>query len=104
MSKALSRAESAEKLALLVDGITAKSLEIVSEALSDGGSTIWNDRSVRDQYALEVYKQTMANRRERMATERALGVIVLKNRMEEADWEKRAAEVDAGVIDVEPVE
>src|SRR5688572_3609517 len=74
VSKALTKAESETRLATLVNDITSKAMERVAAKLDDEGG-LWNDRSVADQYALEVYKQTMANRRGDVAAAATLGVV-----------------------------
>lgn len=65
----------------------------------------WQEHSGRTHMGMTVYKEHMAGQRERQATERALGVILLKNRMEEKEWEAQAQRVDRGdAIDVEAEE
>ncbi len=43
---------------------------------------------------MKVYQQMMANKREGMATQRALGVVLLQGRKSEADWNEEARRVD----------
>src|SRR5439155_23926 len=57
-------------------------------------SVPWVECSVRTRFSIEVYKQIQANKREREATTRALGAIVLRGQVEAKAWEEQALEVD----------
>lgn len=61
--------------------------------------------STRGRLAIELVKLRHQAQQNEQITERALGVIVLRGRMEAAEWEKHAAAVDEGkdvdAIDVE---
>lgn len=53
-----------------------------------------NEASTKTRFAMELTKQGLADRREAHVTDRTLGVLVLRERMQASDWEKHAAEVD----------
>lgn len=52
------------------------------------------DASTKTHFGMQVYKQMMAQKREGMATQRALGVVLLQGRMSEDDWNEQARRVD----------
>lgn len=54
----------------------------------------WVECSVRTRFSIEVYKQIQANKREREATTRTLGAIVLRGGMDAKSWEAQAREVN----------
>jgi hypothetical protein len=54
----------------------------------------WVECSVRTRVSIEIYKQMSANRREREATTRALGAIVLRGQVEAKAWEANALDVE----------
>jgi hypothetical protein len=63
------------------------------------------EATTKTRVAVEVYKTTMAARRDDVSHARELGVLLLKQRMAEGDWEKHAQEVEDAsrtVIDVVP--
>jgi hypothetical protein len=115
-AKAVSPAERRrQKVSSLVDSITLKSLKYAAglhepEFVNGLPNPKWNpdaekpwvEASTRTRFSVEVYKQTMANRREQQQTERTLGVLLLRERMKDDDWEKHAQQVDQDlkVIDV----
>lgn len=115
--KAVSKAEKRRRTAAeLVESITLKSLKHAAGlhepmALPDGSPNPkynpdaerpWVEATTRTRFSIEVYKQTMAAKREQAQTERTLGVLLLRERLKDEDWEKHAAKVDQDlkVIDV----
>jgi hypothetical protein len=106
-------------LARLIDGITAKAMRTVdglyqeptlpngdkNPAYNPDANMPYVEATTKTRVAVEVYRQTMQARREELSSARELGVLLIRERMKEADWERHAAEVDeAGrpktVIDV----
>lgn len=97
-----------QKLAELIDSITARSLKYAAglhepEFLADGqvnpkynpdAEKPWVEASTRTRFSVEVYKQTMAAKREQVATDRTLGVLLLRERMKADEWERHAQAVD----------
>lgn len=56
--------------------------------------------TTRTKFAMEIYREKRKADREKAADVRALGIIVVKETMAAADWEKKAQAVDTP-IDVE---
>jgi hypothetical protein len=106
------------QLAKLIDSITAKAMRKVDglyqEPTLDGGTpnpaynpdaTVpYVEATTATRVAVEVYKQTMLQRRDELASARELGVLLIRDRMKAEDWERHAAEVDEStrkhVVDV----
>lgn len=67
---------------------------------------LWSERTGRTAFASQVYKEHMQAQREKQAQAVQFGMVVLKNRLEEKEWEAHAQRVDRGeeVIDVEESE
>lgn len=109
-AKVAAREKRRRELERLVDSITAKGLEHFESNLGEkGAKRAWADRSVKDELGKVVYKEVMASRRDDTAAARDLGVLLLKERMAEKDWERHAEEVDrasrvANAITVEAAE
>jgi hypothetical protein len=109
--EALARSESVRKsvdvLAPIIEAGLREARRLIDGTSPDADVKL-SECSTRGRFAMELTKQAMADRREEKVTERALGVIVLRGRMDAAEWEKHAADVDAGLdptaIDVEAVE
>lgn len=94
-AKVAAREKRRRELERLVDGITAKGLAHFEENLGEkGAKRAWADRTVKDELGKVVYKEVMASRRDDTAAARDLGVLLLKERMAEKDWERHAEEVD----------
>jgi len=98
----LTRDQELDEQAKIVDRIALRGLQTAEGLFLEAGQEGYNadasvpmpDASTRTHFAMAVYKQMMANRRENMATARALGVVVLKGRMEESEWNTEARRVD----------
>ena len=91
------RAKRVAELERIVDSITTRGLKHFEANLDDAGDgakRAWADRTVKDELAKVVYKETMATRRDDTAAARDLGILLLKDRMAEKDWERHAEEVD----------
>jgi uncharacterized small protein (DUF1192 family) len=98
----LTRDQELDEQAKIVDRIALRGLQVAEGLLKNAGEEGYNadadvplpDATTRTHFGMAVYKQMMANRRENMATARALGVVVLQGRMGEAEWNAEAQRVD----------
>jgi hypothetical protein len=98
----LTRDQELDEQAKIVDRIALRGLQVAEglflkadeEGYNADATAAMADASTRTHFGMSVYKQMMANRRENMATARALGVVVLKGRMEESEWNTEAHRVD----------
>lgn len=99
----VARGQEAERLTTLVDSIALRGLEHAAGLFKKPGEDGYNadadvplpDATTRTHFGMTVYKQMMAQRREGMATDRALGVVVLQARMKsEEEWNAEARRVD----------
>lgn len=85
-----------------LDVIAVQGLETAAGLFAAAGTDGYNpdapmplaDASTKTHFGMQVYKQLMANRREGMATERALGVVLLQGRQSEEEWNEQARRVD----------
>jgi hypothetical protein len=91
-----------EQLLADIDSLALKALadmkglykSVDEEGYNKDADRPWVECSVRTRVSIEVYKQMSANRREREATTRALGAIVLRGQVEAKAWEAQALEVE----------
>jgi hypothetical protein len=91
-----------EQLLADIDSLALKALadmkglykSVDEEGYNKDADRPWVECSVRTRVSIEVYKQMSANRREREATTRALGAIVLQKQMDAKGWEANALDVE----------
>lgn len=98
--KALRRQE----LDARIDKIKARGLKHAAEIMkpgSEAGERQARLQTNRDKFAMLIWQAEMADRREHQVTERQLGVLVLRDRLDRESWEREAQRVDAKVVDVE---
>jgi len=101
LTKLTKQAEHDEQLAI-IDRIALRGLQHAEGLLKKAGEDGYNpdadvplaDATTRSHFGMKVYQQMMANKREGMATQRALGVVLLQGRKSEADWNEEARRVD----------
>lgn len=92
----------ARNLSRIVDKITADGLKHFAglgkqpgeDGYNQDADRAWADRTGRSEFGSIVYREVMKTRRDETRTTAELGVLLLKNRMEEDAWEKRAGEVE----------
>ncbi len=109
--EALAKSKSVRKSVDALGAIIDKGMK-VAERLIDGDSpdsgVKLSECSTQTRFAMELVKLRHQSQQNEHITERALGVIVLRGRMEAAEWEKHAAAVDEGrdpdAIDVDVVD
>ncbi len=98
----LARDADLDRMTKLTDSIALRGLEHAHGLFLKEGEEGYNadalvpmpDASTRTHFGMKVYQQMMANKREGMATQRALGVIMVQGRMDEAAWNAQAHQVD----------
>jgi len=98
----ISREAELDEQGQIVDRIALRGLRVAEGLFKAAGEDGYNadadvplpDATTRTHFGMQVYKQMMANRRENMATQRALGVVLLQGRMSETDWNAEARRVD----------
>lgn len=97
--EALAKSKSVRKSVDALGAIIDKGMR-VAEQLIDGTSpdsdVKLSECSTKTRFAMELVKLRHQAQQNEHITERALGVIVLRGRMEAAEWEKHAAAVDEG--------
>jgi hypothetical protein len=98
----IQREQDIDENAKLVDAIANRGLKLAmglfeqptAEGYNADATVPLPDATTRTHFAMTVYKQMMAKQREGMATQRALGVIMVQGRMNEVDWNAQAHQVD----------
>lgn len=98
----LTRDQELDEQAKIVDRIAMRGLKLAEGLLMERGEEGYNpdadvpvpEATMRSHTAVKVYAQMMANKRDNNATARALGVVLLQGRMNEADWNAEAQRVD----------
>ncbi len=101
LAKITKQQEHDEQLAI-IDRIALRGLQHAEGLLKKADEEGYNpdadvplaDATTRSHFGMKVYQQMMANKREGMATQRALGVVLLQGRKSEADWNEEARRVD----------
>lgn len=96
------RSQDLDEQTKLIDSITLRGLrhaaglflEPVEEGYNPDALVPMPDASTRTHFGMTVYKNMMAQKREGMATARALGVVLLQGRKGEAEWNAEARRVD----------
>ena len=82
--------------------ITSQGLAIARGMLKNVGEPGYNtdadrpfaEATVKTRFAMRIYENAKADQREHHVTERTLGAIVLRERLQAKDWEAHAKEVD----------
>jgi len=86
----------------IIDSIAIRGLEHAHGLLLKPGEEGYNpdadvpmpDATTRTHFGMKVYQQMMANKREGMATARALGVVLVQGLKSESEWNEEARRVD----------
>ena len=109
--EALAKSKSVRASVDVLGKIIDKGMKVADdliEGVSPDSDVKLSECSTRTRFAMELVKMRHAAQQNEHITERALGVIVLRGRMDAAEWEKHAAAVDEGkdldAIDVETVD
>ena len=104
LAKSKSVRKSVDALAPIIEKGLAYADKIMDGTAPDSDVKL-SECSTRGRLAIELVKLRHQAQQNEHITERALGVIVLRGRMEAAEWEAHAAAVDEGkpldAIDVE---